>query len=56
MKVIGKEHEEALISGLVTYYEDLHGDPADMSIRLGNLILLMGTVFVSLSLAEHSHQ
>uniref|UniRef100_A0A8R1HPA5 Nuclear receptor domain-containing protein n=1 Tax=Caenorhabditis japonica TaxID=281687 RepID=A0A8R1HPA5_CAEJA len=45
MKVIAKEHEEALLDGLNIYYEDLFEDPAETSVRLGNLILLMGTVF-----------
>ncbi|EGT56582.1 hypothetical protein CAEBREN_32517 [Caenorhabditis brenneri] len=45
MKVIGKEHEEAILHGLHNYYEDLYDDPAEISQRLGNLILLMGTVF-----------
>lgn len=45
MKVLGKEHEEALLHGLQMYYEDLYDDPDEVSQRLGNLILLMGTVF-----------
>ncbi|KAF1760953.1 hypothetical protein GCK72_009206 [Caenorhabditis remanei] len=45
MKVIGKEHEEAILHGLHNYYEDLYEDSNEISMRLGNLILLMGTVF-----------
>lgn len=45
MKVIGKEHEEALLNGLHNYYDDLYGNPDETGMRIGNLILLMGTVF-----------
>lgn len=45
MKVIGKEHEEAILNGLHSYYEDLYETNDEISTRLGNLILLMGTVF-----------
>lgn len=45
MKAIGKEHETALLLGLHNYYEDLYETPEEISQRLGNLILLMGTVF-----------
>lgn len=50
MKVIGKEHEEALLNGLHNYYDDLYGNPDETGMRIGNLILLMGTVFVSFHL------
>ena len=52
MKVIGKEHEEAILHGLHNYYEDLYEDSNEISMRLGNLILLMGTVFVSFFLKK----
>uniref|UniRef100_A0A1I7TWQ3 Nuclear receptor n=1 Tax=Caenorhabditis tropicalis TaxID=1561998 RepID=A0A1I7TWQ3_9PELO len=45
MKVIGKEHEEGILQGLHNYYEDLYENAEKISERLGNLILLMGTVF-----------
>ncbi|ULU02967.1 hypothetical protein L3Y34_002505 [Caenorhabditis briggsae] len=45
MRTIGKEHQNALFSGLRVYYEDLYESQEEIGARFGNLILLLGTVF-----------
>ncbi|CAD6188494.1 unnamed protein product [Caenorhabditis auriculariae] len=45
MKVMAKEHETALLIGLNSYYEDILTDPLEIAQRLGNMILMTGTVF-----------
>ncbi|CAI2348733.1 unnamed protein product [Caenorhabditis sp. 36 PRJEB53466] len=45
MKEVGQDHQAALLSGLSNYYEEHIPDPVEVSTRLGNMILLMGTIF-----------
>ncbi|CAB3403009.1 unnamed protein product [Caenorhabditis bovis] len=45
IKTIAKEHEIAILSGLKSYYEETISDPLEVGNRLGNIILMLGTIF-----------